>query len=254
VTPLEDAVRLELLLPSEIIAALAKRSVVYIPLGTYEWHGEHLPIGLDALTAHGLCTRAALRDGGLVCPSLYYGTGGGHGAYPWTIMVKQGELAPLIARTLERLQDFGVETAILMSGHFAGDQIGMIEGLARDWRGGGNRMRIADLAVNMAPGLSLPPDHAARFETTLLSALWPDRVRIDLLPSLAAAPSLDPGGNEMGPQRHDPDHPLYGIFGPDPRRFDPGAAPALLDAMVDWLVSEVRAIDANAARADHQTL
>ena len=80
-------VRLELLTPSEIRTALAARSVVYVPLGTYEWHGEHLPIGLDALTAHGICLEAAARDGGLVCPPLYYGTGGGHSAYPWTIMV-----------------------------------------------------------------------------------------------------------------------------------------------------------------------
>ena len=82
-----DDVRLELQNPSQIASALAERSVIYVPLGTYEWHGQHLPIGLDALTAHGVCCVAAQRDGGLVCPPLYYGTGGGHGDYPWTIMV-----------------------------------------------------------------------------------------------------------------------------------------------------------------------
>lgn len=234
----EDAVRIELLLPGEIRAALKERSVVYIPLGTYEWHGEHLPIGLDALTAHGLCIHAALRDGGLVCPPLYYGTGGGHGDYPWTILADDAEIAPLIARTISRLQDFGVETAILMSGHFAGGQIAMIERFGRS----DNRMRVKALAVSMARGLPLAPDHAALFETTLLGALWPDRVRLDLLPPLASAPSIDPGGNQMGPQRHDPAHPLFGIFGPDPRRFDKTVAPALLEVMVEWLVSEVRTV------------
>lgn len=228
-----DSVSLELLLPSEIRAALARRSVVYVPLGTYEWHGEHLPIGLDALTAHGLCIHAALRDGGLVCPPLYYGTGGGHGDYPWTIMAEAAEIAPLIERTLSRLQEFGVETVVLMSGHFAGEQIAMIKRFERT----DGSMRVKALAVSTVPGLA--PDHAAIFETTLLAALWPDRVRISLLPPLASVPSIDPGGNEMGPQRHDSSHPLYGIFGPDPRRFDPAAAPALLEAMVDWLVREV---------------
>jgi creatinine amidohydrolase len=239
-TPAEQAVRIELLLPSEIRAALKKRSVVYIPLGTYEWHGEHLPIGLDALTAHGLCIHAALRDGGLVCPPLYYGTGGGHSAYPWTIMVGAADIVPLVTRTLDRLQDFGVETAVLMSGHFAGEQIAMIETIAETWQRGGNAMRMRALAVNMARDLPLAPDHAALFETTLLAALWPDRVQIDLLPPLATAPSIDLGGNAMGPQRHDPTHPLYGIFGPDPRRFDAASASTLLFAMVDWLVGEVR--------------
>jgi creatinine amidohydrolase len=41
-------VQCELLLPSELREALAKRPVGYVPLGAVEWHCEHLPIGLDA--------------------------------------------------------------------------------------------------------------------------------------------------------------------------------------------------------------
>ena len=89
-------------------------------------------------------------------------------------------------------------------------------------------------------GLEMAPDHAALFETTLLGALWPELVHVDLLPPLAIAPSVDPGGDQMGPQRHDPAHPLYGIFGPDPRAYNSSQAPALLDAMVAWLVGRVR--------------
>jgi creatinine amidohydrolase len=63
-------VRLELLLPHEIRARLNDRAVVYLPLGTIEWHCEHLPVGLDALTAHGVCLGAATQDGGLVYPAL----------------------------------------------------------------------------------------------------------------------------------------------------------------------------------------
>lgn len=235
----DAAVRLELQTPSEIAAALAARSVVYLPLGTYEWHGQHLPVGLDALTAHGVCCAAALRDGGLVCPPLYYGTGGGHGHYPWTIMVESDELLPLLRKTLAQLGAFGVRRVALFSGHFAGEQIDMIQSLAAETQAESAGMRVDALSVSMAQ-LELAPDHAAIFETTLLGALWPDRVRLDLLPPIASAPSSDPGGNEMGPQRHDPRHPLYGIFGPDPRRYDPSRAPALLDAMVAWLVERVR--------------
>lgn len=232
-------VRLELLLPGEISAALAARSVVYVPLGTYEWHGEHLPIGLDALTAHGICCAAAQRDGGLVCPPLYYGTGGGHGDYPWTIMVDSEQIVPLLRTTLARLANFGVRHVVLMSGHFAGEQIDMIQSLAAEVQAEGAGLRVEGLAVNMAQ-LDLAPDHAALFETTLLGALWPDRVRIDLLPPLATTPSIDPHGNPMGPQRHNPGHPLYGIFGPDPRHYDPSKSADLLTAMIDWLIARVR--------------
>ena len=71
--------RLERLLPFQIRERLAANPLVFIPLGTIEWHSEHLPVGLDALTAEGLCLRAADRAGGLVYPALHYGTGGGHG-------------------------------------------------------------------------------------------------------------------------------------------------------------------------------
>ena len=83
-------------------------------------------------------------------------------------------------------------------------------------------------------------DHAALFETTLLGALWPERVQLERLPSLAAAPSIDPDGHTMGPHRHDPAHPLYGIFGPDPRRYDPSQSEPLLEEMVGWVIARVR--------------
>jgi creatinine amidohydrolase len=233
-------VQMELLLPSEIRAALDQRSIVYMPLGTYEWHGEHLPIGLDGLTAHGICLAAARRDGGLVLPPLYYGTGGGHADYPWTIMTSPADLGALITATLQRLGDFGVRAVVLMSGHFAGEQIALIEAIASDWNDAGRPMQVKALAVSMAC-LALAPDHAAIFETTLLSALWPDRVRVDLLPAVGDT-AIDPDGNAMGPHRHDPAHPLYGIFGPDPRHYHPASAPGLLAAMVDWVVGEAGAM------------
>ena len=82
------AVRAELLAPHEIDSRLAERSLVYVPVGSLEYHQEHLPIGLDALNAHGVCLAAAEAHGGVVLPPLFYGTGGGHMGYPWTIMAE----------------------------------------------------------------------------------------------------------------------------------------------------------------------
>src|SRR5690606_14111351 len=123
--------------------------VGYIPLGTYEWHCEHLPIGLDSLTAQGLCLRAAMRAGGLALPPLYYGTGGGHGVYPWTIMMEaETEIAALLRKTLSRLDDFDFKVAVLFSGHFADEQIAMIKRLARDWNQGRSNMTVLAFAMN----------------------------------------------------------------------------------------------------------
>ena len=234
-----NEVHAELMLPWQLRAAMAARPVVYIPLGTVEWHCEHLPVGLDALTAHGLCLGAATEDGGVVLPPLHYGTGGGHGAYPWTIMLETDhEIAAALVKTFARLQDFGCRLAVLFSGHFADTQLAMIDRLATEWNAGGHAMKVFSTAVNRIEGLTIPPDHAGVFETTLLYALHPQLMQLDRLPSLADAPLAHDDVWEAG--RHDPAHPIWGVVGPDPRRFDPRAAAPLLAGCVDWLARQVR--------------
>jgi creatinine amidohydrolase len=239
VTNAFDDVRFELQLPWMLREKMAKRPVVYIPLGTYEWHGEHLPVGLDALTAHGLCLRAAKLDGGVVMPPLYYGCGGGHGAYPWTVIPASSDhIEDLIRFTLQRLEANDVKLAVLFSGHFAPTQLDMIDRLAAEWNNGKRPLRVFATAVNRIEGLPLPPDHAGRFETTLLASLWPHLVQLNRLPSLEIAPLATGDVWEEG--RHDPKHPIWGVVGADPRSYKPEDAEDLLIATVTWLVNEVR--------------
>lgn len=217
--------QIERLLPHQIEAALAERSLVYLPLGTIEWHCHHLPVGLDALTAHGLCLRAADRTGGLVWPALYYGTGGSHGAFPWTVMMPGAtEIEALLSFTLQRLSDLGVEEAVLFSGHFAEDQLNMIDRLASTWNAQGRRPQMKALAVNGAQVPDFPPDHAGQFETTLLDGLEP---------GLSDIGRLSQG--EDVPDRFDPGSPLWGIVGADPRKVAPVGAEGLVTSIVDWI-------------------
>ncbi len=232
-----DHVRLDRLLPYQIREHIAANPTVFIPLGTIEWHSEHLPVGLDALTAEGLCLRVADKFGGLVYPVLHYGTGGGHGDYPWTVMLQNAdELASALRFTLKRLHDFGVEKVLLFSGHFPDEQLDMIDSLANGWNAGGTGMRVASSAVNRIPDIEFAPDHAGLFETTLLYGLHPDLVHEERLP---AKQSGDMETDPYGVQRHNRDHTLWGIFGPDPRSFDKAKAAPLVDAIVDHLATLV---------------
>lgn len=220
--------RIECLRPAQIAAALAERSLVWLPLGTIEWHCHHLPVGLDALTAHGLCLRAAEAAGGLVWPALYYGTGGDHGAFPWTVMMPDDSaITALLEHTLRRLADLGVAEAVLFSGHFAEAQLAMIDRIAAAWNAGGRAPVVRALAVNRAAIPGFPPDHAGLFETTLLDALAPG---LSDTPGLGQAPDA--------PERFDPASPLWGIVGADPRRAPPLAGAALVAAIVRWICAE----------------
>jgi creatinine amidohydrolase len=232
-------VQAELLLPHEIETALAEHSVVYLPLGSIEYHSRHLPIGLDGLNAQGVCVRAAERGGGIVLPTLYYGTGGGHTTYPWTIMATtQAPLAELLQTSLRRLADFGVRVAVLFTGHFADEQLAMIDNLAAEWNASRSPLRVLALSVNRTDA-TVAPDHAGIFETTLLAAMWPGRVRLDQLPTITDAPAADPVGAMGYDHRHDPEHPLWGVMGPDPRTGDLSRADALLDHIVGWTCGQV---------------
>jgi creatinine amidohydrolase len=235
-----EEVRAERMQPRQLRAALARRSLAFLPLGSLEWHAEHLPIGLDGLTAHGVCVRAAARAGGIVLPALYIGTGGGHTSYPWTIMMDdERAIVATLTTSLRRLQSFGVKQAVLYTGHFSDEQLEMIRSLSQDWSSQDRTMEVLALGINMASTARVPPDHAGVFETSVLIALHAGLVDISALPAIDGAPSLDPGGNVTGPQRHQTDHPLYGVFGPDPRAADYADADDLLEDLVAWLVKQV---------------
>ncbi len=70
---MKPEVRYHMLRPARIVMRRKECPVVYIPLGTLEWHGVHNPVGADTLQAEGIAERCAVKGGGLVFPPLYYG-------------------------------------------------------------------------------------------------------------------------------------------------------------------------------------
>lgn len=223
--------------PQEIEARLSAASIAYLPLGSLEFHGPHLPIGLDALTAYGLCLHAAERSGGIVLPTLHQAVGGEHSRYPWTIMSDSpAAIETLMTETLSRLSEFGVRRAVLLSGHFADEQRDLIARVADEWNATGEPLHAVGRTLGQAPEPPVAPDHAGRFESLLLHSLAPELVHVDALPDADAFPA--PGGEDpFGQDRHRVEHPLHGVFGPDPRRLDVAAAAGLRDHLVTWIAS-----------------
>lgn len=225
----------ERLSPQEIDERLAAASVAYLPLGSLEFHGPHLPIGLDALTAYGLCLRAAEASGGIVLPAVYQAVGGEHSRYPWTIMSDSpAAIETLLTETLSRLSDFGVRRVVLLSGHFADEQRDLITRVAEQWNQTGEPLHAVARTLGQAPEPPVAPDHAGRFESLLLHSLAPELVHVDALPDADAFPAPE-GEDPFGQDRHRADHPLHGVFGPDPRRLDVAAAAGLREHLVDWI-------------------
>lgn len=63
----------EELQPDEFVRRVNDFPVAYLPLGTLEWHGLHLPLGADGIQAKGVFEKIASKIGGIVLPMLFLG-------------------------------------------------------------------------------------------------------------------------------------------------------------------------------------
>ncbi len=172
-------VRYEFLLGREVNQAIAACPVVFLPIGCLERHGDHLPMGLDAIKAHGICCLAAQAIGGVVLPAHHYAgihqmtaqqldhyTGG------WGNLYTDGTAAAHLTEIIRQLARLPLRVLVLYSGHYPACQVEMCDQVA---------------AAAQATSLKVYPfyecrlftgDHAGFTETSLM--LYLDRGRVDL--------------------------------------------------------------------------
>ena len=63
----------ERLTPDELSERIKEAPVAYLPLGTLEWHGPHMPLGADMIQPREFFIELARRVGGVVLPPLFMG-------------------------------------------------------------------------------------------------------------------------------------------------------------------------------------
>ncbi len=216
-----ESVCYERLRPAQIIARRKACPLAYLPIGPIEWHGLHNPVGLDGLKAHGLCTRAALKGGGLVFPVPWYGehreSNLAEANPPISAAIAQlmelpadsfargymgGETVlehaqlylQLLTHIFYQIRSLGFSAIYVLVGH------GPLKAYAI--LAGGLFERATGVKVGVSYGWELVPgmssDHAGRSETGTIMALSPELVDLSLLP--------------RGPKTG-----LVGIQGDDPR-------------------------------------
>jgi len=189
---LSRAVQMDFMRPGQIEAAGKKFPVVYVPFGLIEWHGPHLPVGTDALKAHGILVRCAERYGGVVFPPIYF--------HSWW---KRAEFTVVLSQLFERLKKTGFRVIMGVSGHDVKVQLAMItEALAPVTADG----EVAGIALHEAGWHSADQetgtDHAAKWETADMMYLYPELVDMGTL-----------GEGEINLEGKPP----WGITGLDPR-------------------------------------
>ena len=190
--------------PDEIRAELTQNALVYLPLGPLEWHAPHLPVGTDPLHAEQAALAASQRTGGLVYPTLYWGTerdrspqmldwigldpnrwvvgmdfapGGlpSHSAY-------EDVFGLVVREQLRLIFSWPVKLAVIVSGHGATNHLQVLERLAAEYSVENHKVLVVLPFVRDDEGV-LRVGHASRIETSTMLHLAPGSVKIDRLPS-----------------------------------------------------------------------
>lgn len=200
------SVRFELLRPAEIIAERRRFPVVFQPVSPLEWHGPHLPYGTDPLHAEVVALRTAQAIGGVVMPTLYWGSERertpetlknlGFKGDEWIIgmdapvnsmksLYSMEDVFALVVRArLDLLVQQAYRLIVLVNGHGAANHMATLDRLAKEFSGHGPARVLFNTVFPPPASGSYSIGHAEALETSLMLALYPDSVDINTLPPL----------------------------------------------------------------------
>lgn len=190
---LSPAVQMQFMGPGQLEAAARKFPVVYVPFGLIEWHGKHLPLGNDALKAHGILVKTAEQFGGVVYPPVYFHEG-----------FDRKALVPVLTELFERLKKTGFRVIIGVSTHNVQGQIDVINQALKPVVADGTVAGVGLWEVTLSRGAESGTDHAAKWETSNMMFFYPGLVGVSELGTGSLAPNMKPpdGIGGLDPRVH----------------------------------------------------
>ncbi len=217
-----------------------------LPLGSTEWHGEHLPFGTDALVAQSLAEAVAGRvDGMLLLPTMPYGMSEHYAKFPATLTLSGETLIRVVSEVIDSIHSHGINRLLVINGHDG--NIAPIEISTREYRVAHPDMKIAILeAWWVTAGKLLPQGtfevwdglgHGGEGETSMMLRVAPSLVNMSK--ARGVVPSLPP---EVQYQWLFDEITPYGVTG-DPTKATSEKGILMWNALVDHLVSFVNNMD-----------
>ncbi len=173
-----DEVRYEFLYPRDVQERLSAVPLAFLPAGLLEWHGDHLPLGTDAIKVHAHCVKLAQRIGGVVLPMLYLGRPG-FSTFLGTLTFSHELVSRALLEIFAELEKIGAKVIVLFAGHGGEVQEETLGEATRKFnaRGGARVLYLSDW--RLVADLGHRGDHGGPWETAMVMAHFPERVRLE---------------------------------------------------------------------------
>jgi creatinine amidohydrolase len=189
------------LTPDALLRRLREVPVAYLPLGTLEYHGPHLPLGSDMLQPMGLYSELAGSVGGVVLPPLSLGPDEeteieGTAFYGMDFEFLVGDEKPrqlpgsayyadgpvfqnYAEGMLKQLARAGVRIVVA---HGHGPSTDLFVAKKKDWESEFGLRVLTLQGILAEKELGFMIDHAGANETSIMLATNPELVRMENLP------------------------------------------------------------------------
>jgi len=228
------------------------RRLLVVPVGSLEQHGAHLPLDTDTRVAAAVAERAcailaaAGREGVGLAPAIAIGASGEHADFPGTLSIGHVALSAMLVE-LGRHASLHWPAMLIVNGHGGNaaavkDALATLRAEGRDchvWHAGARPAMLAAGQPGEATGtvsapVPVPDAHAGRVETSMMLALAPEDVRLDVAEAGETRPlrEIMAGLRADGVRQVSPN----GVLG-DPA----GASAAEGEALLDLLVADLAA-------------
>jgi creatinine amidohydrolase len=169
--------------PGQLEAAIKECPLALVPVGSLEWHSLHLPLGFDGIKAEALLRQVGERIGkGVIFPCIFFGAYNTMG-FPYTCHFPRRYLQKQIEMFVEQLFGMGFRVIVMINGHYPREQTQHFRKLALKMM-----KKYPDVRIFAGPECILTEDvgylgdHAAKGESSLGLALFPNEADLSQLP------------------------------------------------------------------------
>jgi creatinine amidohydrolase len=164
--------------------ALKKTDLAIVPLGANEVYGKHLPLGSDTIVATELAVRVAKNVGALVTPAIPIGESNSLRDFPGTLTTSLTVFTAYLKDLCESLIQHDVRRFFIVCGHLG--NIPAVSSVANDLHEKAlfSMVDVWRFMARQGRGIvetdCFPEGHASEVGTSVLLALRPDLVNMDL--------------------------------------------------------------------------